>query len=394
MTPRAGLPDVVIHEATADELREWDRWTVEPVGGTVLQSRAWAAYRESLGWRSRHLVFDDGFRTLSLERPWPIVGGAGAYLSRGPIGGDGPVERTADRLRTAADWLAAHGVDVVASDAEIEAATGYGRLIEERGFAPIDEVQPSRHRMRLALPAGTDGAAVFGGFSATLRQLIRGAEKSGLRVVRYDARWAPGIGDWSGADVPSPDPGRSADDRAAAALGADATRAMFGRLYELLAAAAERRHFHIGSRDGFISWSMAALAAGQLVYLEARDSDGAMLGGATFYRHGRRLTYSHSGDRVEVRRTHPGVVRLILWRAIQVALSEGLDEMDLAGVDVPGARRVPEPEEPMYGLYAFKRSFGAEWLELAGNHEWVARPMRYLAGRAAGRILGLGGGGR
>ncbi|MFI5226752.1 MAG: GNAT family N-acetyltransferase, partial [Candidatus Limnocylindrales bacterium] len=170
--------------------------------------------------------------------------------------------------------------------------------------------------------------------------------------------------------------------------------ATFDRFYDVLVALAERRQFHLGPRAGFVDWSLAALAAGHLVYLEVRDPDGAMLGGATFYRHGRRLTYSQSGDRVEVRRTYPGVVHLILWRAIQLAIAERLDEVDLAGVDVPGARRIPEPDEPMYGLYAFKRSFGAEWVELVGNHEWVARRFRYLAGRAAGRLVGFGGGAR
>jgi peptidoglycan pentaglycine glycine transferase (the first glycine) len=372
---------VAIHEATTDELRDWDHWTVEPVGGTVHQSLPWAAYRGSLGWRARHLVFDDGFRLLSLERPWPLVGGSGAYLSRGPIGGDEPVERTADRLREAADWLAERGVDVVASDAEIEASTGYGRLVEERGFARIDEVQPSRDRMRLRL-GGVDETAAFAGFNASLRQRIRGAEKARLRVVCHDGR-AGGHEVGSGA-------AGSLDGEAAA----DPAR-LFGRFYDdLLGATAERRHFHVGPRSGFVDWSVAALAAGQLVYLEVHAPDGTVLGGATFYRHGRRLTYSHSGDRVEDRRTYPGVIHLLLWRAIEVAIVEGLDEMDLGGVDVPGARRIPRPDEPMYGLYAFKRSFGAEWVELAGNHEWVARPMRYLAGRAAGRVLGLGGRGR
>jgi lipid II:glycine glycyltransferase (peptidoglycan interpeptide bridge formation enzyme) len=68
---------------------------------------------------------------------------------------------------------------------------------------------------------------------------------------------------------------------------------------------------------------------------------------------------------------------------------ERLHELDLGGVDVPGARRIPREGEEMYGLYAFKRSFGAEWLELAGNHEWVARPWRYAAGRVTGRLVGL-----
>ena len=70
---------------------------------------------------------------------------------------------------------------------------------------------------------------------------------------------------------------------------------------------------------------------------------------------------------------------------------EGMGEMDLAGVDVAGARRVPREGEEMHGLYAFKRSFGAEWVELAGNHERVIRPWRYLAGRMTGRLGALVG---
>jgi lipid II:glycine glycyltransferase (peptidoglycan interpeptide bridge formation enzyme) len=46
----------------------------------------------------------------------------------------------------------------------------------------------------------------------------------------------------------------------------------------------------------------------------------------------------------------------------------------------------------MYGLYRHKRSFGAEWLELAGAHEQVIRPTRYRVGRVAARAARLLGG--
>ena len=175
--------------------------------------------------------------------------------------------------------------------------------------------------MRLPLPPGTDEQALFAGFQATLRQLIRGAEKAGLRVVGHGTR-------------------RRA--RARRSTRSDAgLRAAFEHLYDLLAAAATRRHFRLGTRQGFVDWSMEALAAGHLVYLEVRDPADEVLGGATFYRHGGRLTYSHSADRVEVRREYPGVVRLLLWQAIRIALREGLTEMDFGGVDVAGARRIP-----------------------------------------------------
>jgi lipid II:glycine glycyltransferase (peptidoglycan interpeptide bridge formation enzyme) len=80
-------------------------------------------------------------------------------------------------------------------------------------------------------------------------------------------------------------------------------------------------------------------------------------------------------------------MHLLRWRAIQLAIGEGCVEMDLGGVDVPGARRRPEPGEPMHGLLEHKLSFGAEWVELAGAQERVHRPIRYAAGRAASAAL-------
>jgi lipid II:glycine glycyltransferase (peptidoglycan interpeptide bridge formation enzyme) len=370
---------VAIHEAAQGELEGWDARTVEAAGGDVYQSVAWARYRERHGWLPRFLVFEDGFRLLSLERPWPLVGGSGAYLSRGPIAAGEPVERTAGRLRAAAGHLAGIGVDVVASDAEIEAATGYPALLRAAGFRPIEEVQASRHRMRLPLPDGADEEKLLASFGSSTRQLIRAAEKAELRVIRYDGT----IGDGPAAAV-----GEGFEAPPAGSLGA-AAQPVFERLYDLLQNAAVRRHFHLGAKAAFVDWSVAGLAAGHVVYLEVRDSDDRLLGGATFYRHGGRLTYSHSGDRAELRSTYPGVVRLILWRAIQLAVRERLHEMDLGGVDVAGARRLPTEGEEMHGLYAFKRSFGAEWLELTGNHEWVARPWRYAVGRVTGRLVGL-----
>ncbi|MGH2463891.1 MAG: GNAT family N-acetyltransferase [Candidatus Limnocylindrales bacterium] len=262
---------------------------------------------------------------------------------------------------------------MVASDAEIPAGTGYGTLIEARGFRRIEEVQPSRHRLALDLPPGEPEATTFAGFSETTRQLIRQGEKAGLRVVRWDRRLAAGaFGD--GFEV--------------APAGADPTIA-FERLYALLEAAAARRHFGLGSLAGFVAWSLAGLEAGMTILLEVRTADDELLGAATFYRHGGRLTYSHSGDRADLRRTYPGVARLLLWRAIQLAAREALLEVDLAGVDVRGARRQPATGEEMRGLYEFKRSFGARWIELTGNHERVARPWRYGLGRISGKLLGF-----
>ena len=361
-------------EATAEQLLDWDVQTVDRAGGNVYQSRAWAAQRARQGWRPRFLVADDGFRLLSLERPWRIVPGAGAYLSKGPISAGEAATRTAERLVAASDWLFAHGLDVVASDAEIPADTGYGALIEASGFRPIEEVQPSRHRVALPLTPGEPEATYLGGFAMSTRQRVRQGEKAGLRVVRWDRRWSRGDDDRD-RGFEAPTEGRPPGEA-------------FDRLYDLLQATAARRHFGLGSRTGFVGWSCAGLAAGHVILLEVRTPDDELIGGATFYRHGGRLTYSHSGDRADLRRAFPGVIHLLLWRAIELAVREGMIEVDLAGVDVRGARREPQAGDEMIGLYDFKRSFGARWVELTGNHERVARAWRYGLGRVTGRLAG------
>jgi hypothetical protein len=387
-----------IHEATEAELADWDARAVHVPGGHVYQSRTWGEYRRRNGWRSRFLVFDDGFCLLSAERPWPLLGGAGAYIARGPVAAGEAVAQTADRLAAAATWLAARGVDVVSSDAEIPVATGYPDLLRERGFHQIEEAQPSRHRMTLPLDPGVDDAAVFEGFAKSLRQTIRTAAHKGLRIVRYDAR-APEAGapdggaskvETAGAPTPGPEtPGFETpllDPHDPVAL-----IPVFERLHDLLAKTAVRRHFPVAPRRKLIDASTHAVAAGLAFQLEARSPEDELVATSLFYRHGRRITYALSADRVEMRRQFPGVVQLVLWRAIQIAIAEGRDEFDLAGVDVKGARERPREGEEMYGLLVMKERFGGQWIDLAGNHERVVRPWRYALGRVTARLGRLTG---
>ncbi|MCU0482864.1 MAG: GNAT family N-acetyltransferase [Chloroflexi bacterium] len=372
-----------MREAGPAELADWDAATVAPPGGHVYQSLAFAAYREAFGWRPVFLVTGDGGRVLVLERPWPIVGGASAYVPRGPAPASGPPAVLAGRLAAVAAHLARRGVDVIAADAEVEASSGYAALLAARGFRGIEEIQPSRHRMDVRLAPGTDDRGAFAGLSATHRNLVRNAERQGLVVLRLDRAagalaGAPDGEPGQGFVAPGPGP-------------ADRPEVLVDRLYSFVRAAGERRHFAVGAGAALRDWSMRALAAGQVFLLEARTDEGEPVASAAFYRHGARLTYALAGDRIEHRRTHPGAVRLLVWRAIQVALREGRSTVDLGGVDVPGARRPPRPGEPAHGMLQFKQGFGAEWVELAGAHERVVRPGRYALGRLAARATrGLG----
>jgi lipid II:glycine glycyltransferase (peptidoglycan interpeptide bridge formation enzyme) len=370
--------------ANARELEVWDDLTVHPSGGHVYQSRAWAEHRAKSGWDPQFLVGSDGSAVLALVRPWPLIGGSSAYLPRGPVPA-GDVAAMAARLEGVAARLGSLGVDVVASDAEVPAETGYRAAIERLGFRPIDEIQPSRHRMSLPLGHGVDEASVLAGASKSTRQRIRKAEEHGSVIVRHDTAIAlrddvgevfrvvgrretkAGERDEAGEGFVRPD---------------EPTEVALDRFYDLLLATGERRDFTFGPRESFVAWWVAAYRAGHLILLEARDRDGTVLAGLVVYRHGGRLSTVHSADDAAGRKEHPGALHLLRWRAIQLAIREGRAEMDLGGVDVHGAREKPTEGDPMYGLYQHKRGFGAEWVQMAGAHERVARPWRYAVGRA------------
>ena len=398
-------------DARTDELADWDARTVESAGGHVYQSRAWADHQRASGWSPRFLVTDDGGRVLALTRRWRWVPGSGAYVPRGPVGAGSAAapEILAERQIAVSEILARDGVDVVAADPEVPAAdTAFRDAIRAAGFRPIEEIQPSRHRISLALdpvpapaaggrpadtgevmppadaavalPRGVTGGddpretAVFDGIAKSTRQRIRGAERDGLLVVRHDTRAGP-----DGAGEGFADP-------------AESPSTALDRFYGLLLETGERRHFTFGPRSAFVGWWLAALAAGHLIYLEARapgsshGEPGEPLAGLILYRHGGRLSTVHSGDHASARAEHPGALHLLRWRAIQLAVREGCTEMDLGGVDVAGSRGEPREGDPLYGLYQHKRAFGGRWLELTGAHERVFDPRGYALGRLAGRV--------
>ncbi len=325
------------------------------------------------------MVTDDGGRVLALTRRWPLVGGGSAYLPRGPVPSDGPPTPAglAERQVAIAETLAGEGIDVVAADPEVPAAEReFGEMIAAAGFRPIEEIQPSRHRVSLPLEPQADETAVFEAIAKSTRQRIRAAERDVI-VVRHDVR--------SGAD--------GAGEGFVGPAGPAAVA--LDQFYDLLLETGERRQFAFGPRASFVGWWQAAFDASHLVYLEAHappdpagrpEALGPPLAGLVLYRHGGRLSTVHSGDHASTRGDHPGALHLLRWRAIQLAIREGCTEMDLGGVDVRGSRDEPVEGDPLHGLYQHKRSFGGRWLELTGAHERVFNPRGYAVGRFAARI--------
>ena len=329
-------------EAVSEPPPGWDALTVDPPGGHLLQGSAWAEHRVEQGWRPFFIRFDDDRDALVLthgRRPLP---GFVAYAPRGPIGAGDVPGAVAARAVALAEWLRGRGATILAVDPELDADPAYDEALAATGFRATEEIQPSRHRLVLDLPAAADDATLLAGMSKSTRQRIHAAERGGT-AVREDAA------------------GQQLD--------------AFGGFLD---ATARRKHFNFGSDRGFIRWWRRIVGTDRARFLVA-EHDERLLGGLLAYRQGGHWATAFSADDATLRREHAGTMHLLRWTIIRMARDEGAASIDLGGVDVPGARRLPEPGEPQWGLYEHKLGFGARWVESAAAHEIVLRPTVYGA---------------
>lgn len=320
----------------------WDALTVDPPGGHLLQGTAWAAHRAEQGWRPTFVRFDDDRAALVLAHARRPLPGFVAYAPRGPIGAGDPPGAVAGRAAALADWLRGRGATILAVDPELDADPAYDAALAAAGFRATGEIQPSRHRLLLDLPTGADDDALLAGMSKSTRQRIHAAQRGGT-LVREDA-----------------------DGRLLEAFGA------------FMDATARRKRFNFRSERGFIRWWRRIVGTERARFLVA-EHDGRLLGGLLAYRQGGHWATAFSADDVALRREHAGTMHLLRWTIIRMARDDGAASIDLGGVDVPGARRLPEPGEPQWGMYEHKLGFGARWVESAAAHEVVLRPTVYRA---------------
>ncbi len=326
-------PVVIADEPPAD----WDATAVDRPGGHVLQSVAWAEHRRASGWRPRFVTWRE-HRVLALTRPWPVVGGS-ARTSRADRRRWPAARETGVVLWTVANALPRRGRRRASRRTRRSrpTTTATARSSRRRGSTPIEEIQPSRHKVVVDL-AGADEAAALANVAKSTRQRIRRAEKDRTRrrPPRRASRGRRGRGVLRAA--PSPPP------------------TALDRFYDLLLATGERKHFTFGPREAFVGWWRRAHDAGHLVYLEARDGDPAPAGRprrAAAVPPWRAAVHGPlRGPRRPRAGAIPGTMHLLRWRAIQLAIREGRHEMDLGGVDVAGARRRPAEGEPMPGCWS------------------------------------------
>ncbi len=328
-----------------------------------LQSWAWGQVKAGTGWRPhRLLVPAAGGQPLAacsvLERPVPGVGPL-LYAPRGPI---------VDWADAAAVQRAMEAVTAFARDREAVALKldpavpagpgGCATALADHGFrlqetgASFEGVQP-RFVMHLPL-AARDEVTLLAGMHPKTRYNVRLAERKGVRVR------AGGTGD-------------------------------LAAFYALLRETAARDGFLVRGSGYFEALYRELVAAGMGWLLLAEAADGDLLAAALVFRMGATAWYLYGASSGRRRELMPAYA--VQWDAIRRALGGGCTLYDFRGVS--GDLRA---DNPLYGLYRFKRGFGAELVEYVGEWDLVLRPVRYalmrhglpLARRVLATVRGRG----
>jgi hypothetical protein len=337
----------------------WDQRAVDAPGGDMHQGSAFAADRARRGIKVLPL-YVDGSPLLVTVRRLPFFGLGIASVSRGPAVpiGAAPeaILRIPEMLRRVALWLRREeGVVEMRVDPWAPESPPLREAWAQAGFSPCEETFFSRHTMWIAATStpGLSEESLFSQVNATKRNEISAARRAGVIVRR----------------LATPD---------AAQLSAVAA---------IVNETAERRGFApIDAAQTLPTWA-DLMRAGQMEVWLAELPDGRVAAAETALRHGERLTSHHAGSRDFGAEAPVGVVPLLRWTLINQARSEGRIA-DLGGADIAGHRSIPEPGDRMYGLYTFKRAFGASWIEMSGAHRIEVNPIRArlrgLLRRAAG----------
>jgi len=304
-------------------------------GGDVLQTHAWAELKARTGWVPLHYGVRDGAGWTGvvsiLKRPLPGPGRFWlGYAPRGPVvNGPEAFACLVDGIRkvAASERLAFLKIDPAIEDVR------FADLLVDAGFRPaarsqgFEGVQP-RHVMRLSLEQPLD--AILAGFSPKTRYNANLALRRGV-TTRHATTREP---------LPS--------------------------FYRLLQETARRDGFGIRSYQYYQDlWD--CLVERGFARLFLAEYRGEMLAGAILFHLGTTAWYVYGASSHRHREVMPN--HALQWAMIRWASGQGCTVYDFRGVSGD-----LDPTGRLYGLYRFKRGFGATLTEYVGEYDLPLRP--------------------
>ncbi|MCL1791874.1 MAG: aminoacyltransferase [Peptococcaceae bacterium] len=319
--------------------------------GHVMQLWQWGDIKGRTGWKPWRLLVTkesgEGAQHRSedpssvaamtvLERQLPLVGGPIFYAPRGPVA-DIHDQELLDVVWAAVRGKAKErGAILLKIDPDVSVEdVGFAKLLEKSGFKLLETgknfegIQP---RFVFRLDIGQKEDVLLEAMHQKTRYNIRLAQRKGVSIRR-------------------------------------GTREDLPVFYEVLKETTQRDNFMVRSLNYFEDMYDSLQPAG-FAELFLAEYGGRVVAGAFAMTAGEKAWYVYGASSNADRNVMPNY--LIQWEMIRWAKGLGCTLYDFRGVSGD-----LNEENPLYGLYKFKKGFGGVFTEFIGEWDVVYRPVMY-----------------
>jgi len=142
-----------------------------------------------------------------------------------------------------------------------------------------------------------------------------------------------------------------------------------------------------GMRDNFVTRPLSYFESmldnlGDNARLYMAYYEGKAIAGTLAIHYGNKVWYLYGASSNAYRNVMPNY--LLQFEMIKWAVDEGCDIYDFRGVSGDLS-----PENPLYGLYKFKKGFSGDLVEFIGEYELITKPFVYKSMQKARHILSI-----
>lgn len=309
--------------------------------GHILQSYEWGEVKAPTGWEPIRLVVEEGDSIVAaisiLKRRLPGVRYSIFYAPRGPVGDIRDRRVMSFLFRATREVARRHRAIFLKIDPDVPVEDEeFGRLLLEEGFRSakgeegFEGVQP-RFVFRMDITPTLE--ELFNNLGSKTRYNLRLAQKKG--VVLKDP----------------------------------VTREDLPVFYQVLLETAQRDRFLIRNYSYFETmWDCLVERGLGRIFLA--EYQGKIIAGTLALFFGNKVWYLYGASSNSYRNVMPNY--LLQWAMISWAKENNCTLYDFRGV--PGNL---EEDNPLYGLYRFKKGFGGVYTEFIGEFDLVYNPALY-----------------
>lgn len=319
----------------AEERAKFNNFVAWAPKGHILQSYEWGELKGLTGWQPLRLVLEEDNRITAavsiLKRRLPGINRSIFYAPRGPVADPTNYDLMNSLWQEVSKLAKEHGAIMLKIDPDIPVQdTAFVQYFKKAGFRSaqsaegFEGTQP-RFVFRLDITPSVD--ELFAAMHQKTRYNIRLAEKKGVRI-------------------------RTAVNQEDLKV-----------FYDILVETAARDRFLIRSYAYFAAmWDH--LVANGLAKVFLAEYEGKVIAGALSLIFGDKVWYLYGASSNSYRNVMPNY--LVQWIMIQWAKEKNCSLYDFRGV--PGELT---EDNPLYGLYRFKKGFNGTFTEFIGEYDLV-----------------------